>query len=55
MIATVLVEPRAQAVDVVVVTRAGATTKEDGPHQHVQFAGKKKVGFDNVIGKDTFF
>ena len=42
-------------VDVGVVTRAGATTGEDGSCQQVQFARKKKVEFDIVMEKYTFF
>ena len=54
-VATILVEPRAQAVDVVVVIRAGVTTKEDGPCPQVQITGKKNTAFDIVIEKETFF
>ena len=42
-------------VDVGVVTHVGATTREDGQWQQVQLAGKKKVEFDIVMEKDTFF
>ena len=42
-------------VNVGVVTRISATTREDGPRQQFQFAGKKKVAFDIAMEKDTLF
>ena len=51
----ILAEPRAQDVDIVVITHARAMTGEDGPRQQVRFARKKKVAFDIAIEKDTFF
>ena len=48
-------EPRTKDVDVRVVTHAGATTGEDGTWEQVQFIGKKKVAFDIVMEKHTFF
>ena len=42
-------------VNVGVVTRISATTREDGPRQQFQFAGKKKVAFDIAMDKDTLF
>ena len=42
-------------VDVGIVTRAGATTRDDGPRQQVWLTGKKKVAFDIMTKKDTFF
>ena len=44
-----------QDVDVVVVTRVGATTGEDGPFPQGWLIGKKKVQFDVNREKDTFF
>ena len=55
MVATILAYPRTEAVNVAVVTRAGATTREGGSRQQVQFAGKKKAAFDIAIKKYTFF
>ena len=55
MVATIQDEPGTKDLDVGVVTRAGATTGEDGSCQQVQFARKKKVEFDIVMEKDTFF
>ena len=55
MVATIQAEPWAKDVDVGVVTRASATTGEDGPRQQVWFTRKKKVAFDIAIEKDTFF
>ena len=51
----ILAEPRAQAIDVVVVTRACVTIREDGTHQQVRFVGKKKEAFDIAMEKETFF
>ena len=42
-------------VDVGVVTRVSATTREDRPWKQVHLAGKKKVAFDIAMEKDTFF
>ena len=54
-IATILVEPRKQDVDVSIVTRGGATMRDDGPQPQVRLAGKKKVAFDIATKKETFF
>ena len=54
-VATIQSELRTKDVDVGVVTRANVTTGEDGPHQQVRFTGNKKVAFDIVTDKDTFF
>ena len=48
-------KPRMKDVDVGIVTHAGATTSDDGQRQLVRIAGKKKVAFDVVTKKDTFF
>ena len=42
-------------VDVGIITRASATTRDDGPWLQFQLAGEKKVAFDFVTQKDTFF
>ena len=42
-------------VDVGIITRAGATTGDDGPRLQVRLTGKKKVTFDIAIEKDTIF
>ena len=42
-------------VDVGIVTHAGATTRDGGPRMQVQLTTKKKVAFDIVTKKDTFF
>ena len=42
-------------VDVGIVSCAGATTRDDGPRLRLQLVGKKKVAFDILIEKDTFF
>ena len=42
-------------VDVGIVTHAAVTTGDDGPWKQVWLAGKKKVAFDVVTEKDTFF
>ena len=55
MIATIQAEPRTKDFNIRVVTHADVTTGEDGSHQQVWFAGKKKVSFDIVMDKDTFF
>ena len=52
---TILAEPRTQDVDVAVVTHAGAMTREDGSYQQDQFARNKKVAFDIMTEKETFF
>ena len=54
-IATIHAEPKMKDVDVGIVTHADATTGDDGPFQQVQLARKKKVAFDIVTEKDTFF
>ena len=41
--------------DVGIVTRTGATTRDDGPWLQVQLVGKKKVAFYIATEKDTFF
>ena len=55
IVATIQAEPRMKDVDVGIVTRVGATTRDDGPRLQVRLAGKKKVAFDIAIEKDTFF
>ena len=55
IVATIQAEPRMKDVDVGIVTHAGATTGDDGPQLQVWLAGKKKVTFDIVTEKDTFF
>ena len=42
-------------VDIGIVTCVGATIGDDGPWFLVQHSGKKKVTFDIVTEKDTFF
>ena len=42
-------------VDVGIVTRAGATTGDDGLQQPIRLASKKKIAFDITIEKQTFF
>ena len=42
-------------VDVGIITRVGATTRDDGLQLQVQLVGKKKVAFDIATEKDTFF
>ena len=54
-VATIQVEPQMKDVDVGIITHAGATTGNDGSWLQVQLTGKKKVAFDIVIKKDTFF
>ena len=54
-VAMISAEPRTQDVDVAVVTRGGATTREDILIPQVRLAGKKKVQFDVNVEKDTFF
>ena len=54
-VATILEEPRTQDLNVVVVTHAGATTREDGPLQEIRFVVKKNVAYDNVTEKETLF
>ena len=55
MVATIQAKPQTKDVDVGVVTHFGAMTGEDGQWQQVQLTGKKKVAFDIVMKKDTFF
>ena len=45
------IEPRIEDVGISIVTDAGATTEEDGPHMQVQLAGKKRVSFDIATEK----
>ena len=54
-VATIQVEPRMEDVNVVIVTHVGATIRDDGPRQQVWLTGKKKVAFDIMTKKDTFF
>ena len=54
-VGTILAKHRAYAIDIAIVTRAGAMDGEDGPHQQVRFPRKKKTTFDIVTEKDTFF
>ena len=42
-------------VDVGIVTHTGTTTGDDAQQKQVQLARKKKVAFDIVTEKDTFF
>ena len=42
-------------VDVGIFTRASVTIGDDGLWQQVRLTGKKKVAFDIVTEKDTFF
>ena len=55
MVATIQAEPRTKDVDVGVFTCVGARTGEDRPWQQVWLTRKKKVAFDIVTEKDTFF
>ena len=49
------VEPRVWSVDVVVITRGGATIGDDGSIPQVWLDGRKKVQFDVKSEKDMFF
>ena len=49
------VEPRVRSVDVVVFTRGGTTTGDDGSIPQVWLDGRKKVQFDVKSEKDMFF
>ena len=42
-------------VDIGIVTRAGATTGDDGPRLQVRLAGNKKVALDIMTEKYTLF
>ena len=42
-------------VNVGIVTRVGATTRDNGPWLQVHLTGKKRVTFDITTKKDTFF
>ena len=51
----ILVEAKAQAVDVSIITRTGETTREDRPLPQVRLVGKRKKTFDITTEKETFF
>ena len=48
-------EPRAQDVEITIVTHGGTTMGDEGPLPQVQLARKNKVMFDIVTEKETFF
>ena len=48
-------EPRTTDVDIPIVTHAGATIGEDGPHPQIRPDGQNKVPFDIATEKETFF
>ena len=44
-----------RAVNIGIVTHASEITSDDGMHQQVWPIGKKKLAFEIVTEKDTFF
>ena len=53
--ATIQAKPQMRDVNVGIITRACATTGDDGPRVQVRLIDKKKVTFDIVTEKYTFF
>ena len=55
MVVVISVEPIMEDVDVTIVTRGVATTREDGPLPQVWLAGKNKASFDITTERDILF